>query len=739
MGSEPAKIGRGRALAAFCALGAAAQVAQVLCLREVFVAFEGTETSLGLVLGVWLAGGALGSGLAEWRRSPDPGRAAGLVTACAAATAAAAGLLAAFGRDLRLLVGTGPGEYPSHLSLLLAAPLAILPASALLGAQFVASVHALAMPAERAYRWEALGALAAGLALTAVLLPACGPAQLAGAVAAAQALAVWGTAAPAHGRGATAAALALVLAAVAAAALGPRLDAWAARRAWARAHPAFNLVEEQETRAGRLSVVEYGGETSAYRSGKLLGSLTDHGEAAPLAHLALAQRPAPWPRSVLVLGAGGVGLTREILRHPGTTVRVIDADPAWLQLVRTRAAVDPARVRWETADPRAWLRAGTGRFDAVFVGAGDPTTLLAGRLATREFLAALRGILAPAGVALVGPFTSSDGYLDPDLARLGGGLRKTALEVFPHVLATAGTETFFVLSAAPLVADPDALAARLAQVGIAGVDLYAPLEADAVARVRAGQEAGAAGARAHTDAFPAALLPAQVIRERYAHGGSEAGLRLLQRFRPGWAYAAAAAATLLVLALGRRRAGPAAFWGVFAAGLGAMAAETLGLFSFQVTYGNVYQAAGGLTGGFMGGLAFGTRLRGRWTGAVALAALAGLALAPAALIEQVAGHVPDAALLALYGLCFVLSGAACGAAFTACVAGSERSGWIYAADLLGGAVAALLIAPVAVPVAGMTAAGGIAAAVCLSGAVGLVTGARRSVSSTKPGHPAREL
>lgn len=109
-------------------------------------------------------------------------------------------------------------------------------------------------------------------------------------------------------------------------------------------------------------------------------------------------------RRVAVLGGGDLGAAREVLRHPGTEVEVIEIDRRVVDLSRKflpwaeKVASSP-RVRLRYEDGAAALRGAPGRYDAILVDATDPFPDGPGdRLFTPRFYADAARALRPGGV-----------------------------------------------------------------------------------------------------------------------------------------------------------------------------------------------------------------------------------------------------------------------------------------------------------------------------------------------------
>ena len=135
----------------------------------------------------------------------------------------------------------------------------------------------------------------------------------------------------------------------------------------------------------------------------------------------LARAYRPQMRDALVLGLGA-GMVPMRLADLGTTVEVVDIDPAASKAAQRFFGFDPRKARTHQADARTFVRGCSGRYDVVIVdlfhGDGTPDYLV-----TREFFRDLRVCLGERGIAVFNTFA--------DL---------TAPANYAHFLATLRTE-----------------------------------------------------------------------------------------------------------------------------------------------------------------------------------------------------------------------------------------------------------------------------------------------------------
>jgi spermidine synthase len=743
----------------------------VLLLRELMNAWRGNEMSFGVVMTVWLLTGGLGSaayGLFARRFAPTRmalGR--GLLVL---GVLAPSSLLVS--RALRGAMGLGSGEVAGFAPLVLASLLSLAPFTLLAGFMFALSTSVLhaesrsPLAAGRVYLTEALGASAAGLAVSFVMLPRLDPfsislaASLATAVASLALLMSGGTTVRRAGRGSIAAALALAL--VAAAAIGPlgaRLDDTSVGAQWRD----VGFVGQRNSIYGRVVAAGTGSQKSLYESGVLAASAPDRMSAEERVHLAMLAHPRP--SRVLMLGGGLGGGIAEVLKHP--SVRVVDYVELDPELVRTArslfggemtAGLDDPRVRVHFGDARFFVKHAETPYDVVIVGVPDPTTAQINRFYTVEFMGEVERALTADGVA---GFTvqSAANYIGDELAAFLACIEATARTAFPAVALYPGDVCHIVVSRsdAYLSRDPAVLSERVLERGldVAYVrDYYLAdrLSAERVEHLDSALER--ATVFVNTDLRPSAYYLSMVLWNRQFSGAPGVALAAPRYLTTGNALVVSLAllAVLVALVLGAARSGqnrrPVVVAAIVLVGATEISLELAALLSFQSIYGYVYRELAIIVAAFMAGLGLGgwlgTRAARVGAGVRAFAALqlfiAGVPLVLAAVLAHVAALPPGSigTWAAFFPLIVVGSAVLAGVQFPIAVklVADDRAdagtvaGRLYGADLLGSAAGATVTAVFLLPVMGtvgtLHALALMNAAVCIAlVAAAVVPGRRR--------------
>ena len=737
------------ALATFT-LGAYAQIAQALLVRETLVAFYGNEVSLGAFYGGWLLWVAVGATAAVAARAWVAGpRALPWLRRLLLLMPALLGGQVLVIRMVRLWLDVPAVELVPFGQLLTASFLVTLPTGVAIGLAFPLACEALARPVSagtdaaagvargveavsavsRVYVFEAVGALAGGVLFTFGLVERVGPGQSLGLVTVALA---WAALALGAARWVAVPVAALGLLAGLPPA-GPALDRAMERERFRVLQPGLEWVTAVETRYGHTAVGRRGEQFSRVTDGRVSESWPDPQGVAQEAAYFYSQAGAP--RRVLSFGGIEGGLAAELLRYPVERVTVVEPDPTAFAQLRPHLE---ERTVSALADPRLELVFGDGRevgnrlgndadYDLVLVVGLDPSTAHSNRYFTAEFYRALARGMTPEGV-LCTVVSSASNYLGREVRTYGGSVYRTLGGVFAEVAVAPGDSQVLCAGKGKGVVstDPAVLEARYRAVPLgerhfppdAFADLLPP---DRVAFARASLEAEAG--EWNTDDRPVAYYLNMVLWGKLTSPRVVGWLEALRRLGP-WPYLVPLGVLALLLPLRAalegterarigRQAGTAA---LLVVGFAAMGGQLALLYSYQAHVGFVFGRIALLNAVFMTGLALGAGLPGRALarggralGAFAVLLLvlaAALALLPAAL--EVVHGLARSAREPLYLLACTGLGLLTGVAYPLGVALAHGpttgvltvGGLTQAADQVGGALGGLLVGSLQVPLLG---------------------------------------
>jgi spermidine synthase len=749
-GSDPAAALCGAAVI----LGFTSIVAQVALTRELLDLFLGNELSIALVLSAWLIGVAAGSALGSIAQSTsDKAALAPALVQLAAGLLLPTAVVAARSVPLR---GLASGVAPGISDILLVSLVVLAPICVLIGVQFVLLCRA--QPRERptpyegqlsqvglVYALEAIGAIAGGLAFhfyvaqrlgtlqTMVLLGAINwlgaawlffslgkrTAQRAAPIAVLAALGiVFGTVGP-TGRQAEMATLQH----------SPR---WRS----------IQLVQAQPSRYGNLVVARHARQVAFYQSGVLLFTSQDQESNEALAHIALLQHPTP--RRVLLIGGGASGVAGEILKHRVERLDYVELDPRLLALARRWL---PTKLVAPLAEPRVHIHLGDGRqfvknthlrFDVAILALPDPTTASLNRFYTQGFYRELARVMDPDSVLLT-TLTSSEAYIGGAMRLATASVHNSLRAVFADTLIVPGERMLLLASnrRGTLSTDWRVLASRLRQRNVrchfvtpySLREMLLPFRREMALATLRGQRA----TRPNGDLTPVAYHYQMALWLEQMSPRAARVFDGMRRLSLWWFLPPILPAILWAALSPRRWSRPvAALLGIAAMGAFGLGGEFIALLVFQAARGYLYHQLGILFALFMAGLAGGaiwatSRTRGaegwaeRWL-FVALAAAA--ALAASLSLAALACLRWETLSMPLVGIFLVVAGFVDGSAFPAAVSayashsGPVRAGGlIYAADLAGSALGALVVATIIVPLIGISGASLALALLMLAAAI----------------------
>ncbi len=603
-----------------------ALVSQVILLRQLMVAFYGSETTIALVLAGWLTGVYLGArimGLIEFDRHRLK---SWLLVLPPIWIALVFGLLL-LSYFIPGLLGLSPGEVASLDRVLVWAVILTIPAGFFVGGLFVLAGSYLDehWPREHFGRegvgaaifWiESIGSCIGLLIYTFYLVGRYGSIQVFAfyglAVVLAQAAALPRLVST---RLILTPLIVLIGVGIHYGGLAAGLDRSLDHARFARAHPAYKLLEVEDTPYQHLALATRGGETAMFGNQVFLSSWPDPYQYQVLTMFFLTEA-ARFDR-VLLAGQGPGGFIHEILARKVERLVYVALDPAetalaasYLEESQVKDLQDP-RLTIVHDDVRRYLSLTDDVFDLVIINAPDPDNARVNRLYTEEFFQSARLRLSDQGV-LITSITGAENYWGRELLSYGLSLYQTIRRVFPEVLVTPGDRHYFLAGVKPgLVTDnTDVLAERYRKRGFTSKYMtprsfplfFPPTGREYIKDRLAGAESG----RINTDAAPLSYFLHLIWWEQMTgKSWTRAWLAGAADVRAWGPWAAGLLCLPLLLILIRPSPARAAWWTMTMTGGTAMALQIILIFLFQNKYGVIYREIGLLSALFMFGLAAG--------------------------------------------------------------------------------------------------------------------------------------
>lgn len=462
------------------------------------------------------------------------------------------------------------------------------------------------------------------------------------------------------------------------------------------------VVTTINSRYGRIDIVRTRNQYTLYSSGRFLFSYPDSQTEEMTAHLSMSLHPLP--SRILVVGVSPAAV-RELLKYPEAAIELIEIDPKILRAslevmgAEDRKALTSNRVRIVHEDARKYIKnASPETYDLLVMNLPEPATANINRLYTVEFFQEASKAFRNGGVIVLS-LPRSFGYMGRQLQLANGTIYASLQAVFPYVVPSSEEYGILAASDRPIEANPSRLEERFRQRRVVTDvfraelldDVFDPLKRDAV-RARL-----AAVEKTNTDKRPIAYLYNLLVWAEMQGARDTRAFIGIGRYVT---YAVIALA-VVVSALLWKSSGIIPY-SVFLTGGITMAFSLSVILSFQAAFGYVYEAIGFLTAAFMAGVAGGSLLLRDVSPPLAclrkvqIAGIVLLLLSPFFLRNELTYYVVS-----------FLCGATGGGEFAAAVrsmrgsGAADTAGKLYAYDLAGSFLGALMSSVILVPLFGM--------------------------------------
>lgn len=445
------------------------------------------------------------------------------------------------------------------------------------------------------------------------------------------------------------------------------IDQWAHRIQWQYFSPDHELISVHQSKYGIISILEYEGQYSFYQSGHLMfstggpesiSSALEEQQAVTFTHFAMVQHRKP--EKILLIGGGLRGILTEIIKHPVKNIDYVELDQRLTEAAlpyisrSSLLALSDPRVNLLHTDGRLFLKTTDLKYDMILIDSPDPATAVLNRFYTREFFAEIRDALEPGGVLALGLISTAD-LRGTAIANRNATIYHTLNSVFRYVIP-AGDQIIYYFAAdkeEQITADITILQERylnrnIETEGFSEQHFHTLLSESQLRRVNWIIRNHGRTPTAHLDGpEPGPLFPVSIydqeLQEKYLvpveksyfinsdlkpigyyytlmfwteltrskHGDL---LKWLLHIKPFWIFPVMSIPLLLALAMLKIKrlhkknsvAGFGIRFAVFTTGFSTMALQVALLFSFQSTYGFIYEIIGMIVAIFMGGLALGT-------------------------------------------------------------------------------------------------------------------------------------
>ncbi|MDP2938553.1 MAG: hypothetical protein Q8O13_00500 [Candidatus Omnitrophota bacterium] len=215
--------------------------------------------------------------------------------------------------------------------------------------------------------------------------------------------------------------------------------------------PKQKILNYQNSIYGNVTVTEVKDQLTFFSNGvpSVVTPITDITFTEEFVHLTLLHHPMP--KDILLISAGAGGILNEILKEPLSKVDYAELDPLIIKEIKkfpselTVKELNDARVNIIYQDGRGFVKNSQKKYDVIFINVASPTTLQTNRMFTQEFYQEAKNILKTDGLIslrLPGSLT----YLNEELRQLNSSIYKTLTSVYRYVSVVPGDFNLFLAS-----------------------------------------------------------------------------------------------------------------------------------------------------------------------------------------------------------------------------------------------------------------------------------------------------
>jgi len=577
---------------------------------------DGNETAYAVILASWLFWVALGSSLTSvsLKKNKNPQFVAALffwlISFILPVTIFAT-------RCLKPMSGIGIGEIVGIETMCSASFLILAPLTFLLGGLFAAlckitdregDQDSSVVKVSSIYLWEANGAIVGGLLFSFVLLHILPAMQIAFIVSLINIIAVMLL----YGKGSLIfeSATALLFLGVVCFSVGliSEYDHYSRGLQW----KGREVLKITDSIYGNLTLLKEGEQFSLYENGLLSFTTGDDLSSEENIHYALLSHPDP--KDILLISGGIAGGIAEALKYEDAKVDYVELDSKVIGLAKDylpkeiTGPLSGSRVQIFTTDARFLVKTQKKKYDCIIVALGDPTTALLNRYYSLEFFKEAAQALNPQGI-LSFRVSSSENYLNDENRALLRSLHSTLKKVFEDVGSIPGdTHTFIASKNSRLSVSADTFIRRLRKRGIHTKfvhENYLPytLSADRISIIEdILEEEG----KINTDMRPIGYLYDIVLWSTHFNAGFSKTISALSKIKRLY-FGIAFLVLFLILYLAKKRKQTLAVSvSIMTTGFSEIIFQLIVIIAFQSLYGYAYYKIGLIISSFMIGLSLGS-------------------------------------------------------------------------------------------------------------------------------------
>ncbi len=477
----------------------------------------------------------------------------------------------------------------------------------------------------------------------------------------------------------------------------------------------LNLLSSSDSVYGNITVTKEKEQIGFYENSLIIFSYPNKQSMEEGIHYALLEHPNP--KSILLIGGGVSGIIKEALKYKDLRIDYVELDPLIIRTAERylpeeiRKSINSDRVNIYFMDGRLYIKETKRLYDLIVVNMPEPFTAQINRFYTYEFFKEAKRLLNPYGIISF-RVRSQENYISPELQRFLSSIYFTLNSVFKEVVVFPGfTNIFFASDYKGILTDnADIIVKRVKERGLKNqfVNEYLiPYRLFPYKIEYLKNSILSKSSRTNYDLYPISYFYDTILWSSHFHSGERALFLFLSDNI--WIFLLPIPLILFPLLLKKRAFPLSLLTIIFVTGFSNICIEIICIILFQIFYGYIYSKIGIILTSFMVGLAIGAwipqKFRGKeikWirTLEVLIIFLTLMILISLRIFSKISTHF---SILEISFIIMMISiGIVGGFQFIMVNKVYKGSmGKVYAIDLIGSSLGALLCSTLLIPLMGI--------------------------------------
>ncbi|MBU0547911.1 MAG: hypothetical protein KKH57_04040 [Candidatus Omnitrophica bacterium] len=226
----------------------------------------------------------------------------------------------------------------------------------------------------------------------------------------------------------------------------------------------YQFIKQKEGRNATLSLVNMGSTKNVFMDGVLTASFPNPEGYEPAAHWPLLASAEP--NQILIIGDTSLGVIKEALKYNPKQIDYVVLDNSFIELIEPYldfedlSALRNPLTHTHYLDARSFIRNNKNKYNTVIINIQEVPNLKANRFYSEEFYSQLRGILKSNGVLGLS-VASSENYLSMQTRIFNASVYVTLKSVFKAVEVIPGDSLIFLASPSEIDMRRETLLGRL--------------------------------------------------------------------------------------------------------------------------------------------------------------------------------------------------------------------------------------------------------------------------------------